>query len=89
MTEYEVNTFKIDFDAITEVEVVDMWLDKLSRVLNGYMEERNGQEVQKHLTKRAEARIWMFVDPLLDKRLDLTTVKTRVKQHDRPVRVCS
>ena len=87
MTEYEVNTFKIDFDAITAVEEVDMWLGKLSRVLNGYVKRKDGTEVQQHITKRAEARVWMFVDLLLDKRLELTTDKA--KTDDRLVRLCS
>lgn len=85
MTEYEINTFKIDFEAITSIEEVDMWLEKLSRVLNGYV-TRGKKEIKTHLTKRAEARVWMFVDPLLDKRLELTEKET---VNDRPVRVCS
>lgn len=88
MTEYEINTFKIDFDAISGVEEVDMWLEKLSRVINGYIERKDGTVVKQHLTARAEARVWMFVDSLLDKRLELSSNRTKVT-NDRFVRVCS
>jgi hypothetical protein len=88
MTEYEINTFKIDFDAISEIEEVDVWLDKLSRVLNGYVERRDGTEVKQILTARAEARVWMFVDLLLDKRLEFTTEEA-IEQDDRLIRVCN
>lgn len=84
MTEYEINTLQIDFDAITAVEEVDMWLNKLSRVINGYVERRDGKEIKQILTKRAEARVWMFVDSLLDKRLKLTTKKANIK-NDRSI----
>lgn len=88
MTEYEINTFKIDFTAIKEIEEVDVWLEKLSRVLNGYIERRDGTVVKQYLTARAEARVWMFVDSLLDKRLELTTEKA-ITTYDRFIRVCS
>ena len=71
MTEVEVNTFKIDPKSIKTIEEVDEWLDKLSRVLNGYIHDLTGTEVKKEVSKRAKERIWMFVDPLLDRRLEL------------------
>lgn len=72
MTEHEANTVKIDFDSITLVEEVDRWLDKLSKILNGYI-VRNNKDIKINLTLRLETRTWKLVDRLLDKRLELAT----------------
>lgn len=69
MTEYEINTFKIDLKSITMIEEVDMWLEKLSKVVNGIVVQGK-KEIKKDISKRAMARVWTWIDPLLDKRLE-------------------
>ena len=70
MTSYEVNTFKIDWQNVNCIKDVDAWLDKLSPVLDGYVQEKDGTWKKTVHHNRVKVRVDLAIDQLLDKRLE-------------------
>jgi len=87
MTEYEINTFKIESEDLTTIKEIDDWLDKLSKFLNGYV-TRGKLEVKRDedVSQRVETRVDMYIDLLLDKRLELS-VNEATEINDRFIRL--
>ncbi len=80
MTSYEVNTFVVDLNDVLTLEDVDNWLDRISPVLDGYIQERDGTWSQVVLHNRVKVKIDRELNKLLDRRLELMDQKEEKKQ---------
>ena len=79
MTSYEVNTFVVDLNDVLTLEDVDNWLDRISPVLDGYVQESDGTWSQVVLHNRVKVRIERELNKLLDRRLELMDQKESKK----------